>query len=288
MSTNEVMTKTRKAYRLRTVNGRKKKVPARLQARQDAAREKQEQALELRKAGATYKEISTALSFYDASAAKRAVDRAMARNVVETSSEIILLDLQRLDELQKRCMAQLRNKNDLSQVDRILRIMSQRYALAGIGEETAREVREAMGITQQITNNNTALVIQVNPNSEEAYIRRMMSAAGASEATIEQYVEEKLKPKELDPGPPAKKKVVVRRKRKSSSKGVNNKVNNNGGTQEPLSSETRTVAKLMGVDSEDTTMGDMKYKDSIVTHRGEHDTYPSIREDDIIDAEIIE
>ncbi len=281
--------KRRGSFSTRTVNGRRRKLTPLMAEKKEAAREKQNQALELRKAGATYNEIAQALGYYNSGGAKKAVDAAMARVVVESSKEIILLDLQRLDELQKRCMAQLRNKNDLSQVDRILRIMQQRYALAGIGEETARELREAMGITQQITQNNTQLVIQVNPNSEEAYVRKMMGAAGLSSETIEEYVDAKLKPKELTPGPPKQKKVVVRRRRKSSTGGSNSKGNNKGNSStEEFSEETKVVGKLMGVDDSSTTMGDMLYKDSISTYKKEHDTFPSIKEDDIIDAEIIE
>lgn len=279
MENTVVAPRTKKAYRLRTVNGRRKKVPARLQAQQDAAREKQNQALELRKAGATYNEIAQALGYYNAGGAKKAVDRAMERTVIDSSKEIILLDLQRLDELQKRCMAQLRNKNDLSQVDRILRIMTQRYALAGISENVASELREAMGITQTITQNNTQLVIQVNPNSEEAYIRKMMGATGASEETINAYVEQKLKPKEIEPGPSKKKKVVRRKKRKEGPQNA---------SIEGVSEETRIVGKLMGVEDNTTTYGDLVYKDSIVKEYVDNTTHGVIKEDDIIDAEIID
>lgn len=274
-----VMKKTSRAYSTRVVRGRRRKLTPLMESKKEAAREKQVQALELRKAGATYNEIAQALQYANPSSAKKAVDRAMSRTVVESSTEIILLDLQRLDELQKRCMAQLRNKNDLGQVDRILRIMQQRYAIAGISEAAAQTVREAMGITTQITTNNTQLVIQVNPNSEEAFVRKMMAASGLSEEMQDSYVEQKLKPKELTSGPP-KKKVVVRRKKK---KAPSNTPNNKG-----VSEEARIVGKLMGVEDNSTTMGDLVYKDSITRNTEDNTTYGVIEEDDIVDAEIIE
>lgn len=277
MSNSVVKTKTRKMYR--TPSGRLMKMSPLALAKQEAAREKQQQALELRKAGATYLEIANSLGYADPSGAKKAVDVALSRVQVENAKEVILLDLQRLDELQMRCMAQLRNKNDLNQVDRILRIMQQRYALAGIGETTAQEIREAMGITQQITNNNTALVINMNPNSEESYIRKMMAAAGASSETIEQYVEEKLAPPPaIEPGK-GKKKKVVRRTKKGSNK---------GGSIEGVSKEAIAVGRLMGVEDGDTTIEDLKYKDSIATTHVPNTVHRVIGEEDIVEGEVIE
>src|SRR6185503_12390372 len=89
---------TRRGRNYRTVNGRKKLLTPQMQAKQEAARDRQNQALELRKAGATYAEIANALGYYNSGGAKKAVDKAMSRVVVESSTEIILLDLQRLDD----------------------------------------------------------------------------------------------------------------------------------------------------------------------------------------------
>lgn len=167
------------AHRMvRRSNGRLRKLSVDAQRKKEAAAEKQMQALELRKAGATYAEIAQALGYANAGGAKKAVDAMMKRTVFDLAEDIVTLDLQRLDEFQKRCMHQLRTKNDLSQIDRLMRIMERRYTLAGVAPETVKKIQEAYGLDGAVINNAGVMVVQVGHNSEQDFVKKMMVAAG--------------------------------------------------------------------------------------------------------------
>lgn len=183
--------------------GRLRKPSALAIQKMDAAKEKQEQAMELRKAGATYAEIASAVGYKDPSGAKRAVDAVMRRTVFDLAEDIVTLDLQRLDEFQKRCMAQLRTKNDLSQIDRLLRIMERRYMLAGVAPETVKKIQEAYGLDGAVINNAGVMVVQVGHNSEQEFVKKMMVASGVDLESPEakHYLERVDLPKELEAAP---------------------------------------------------------------------------------------
>lgn len=137
------------------------------------ARERQAQALELRKAGMTYKQIAEALGYKAVSGAENAVKSAIERLGMEAAKDVVLLDLVRLDEFQTRCTAALR-EGDLSQIDRIMRIMQMRHNLLGITSESYREaIAKQAGTT--ITN-NAVMVIQGSTSTD--YVRSMMQAVG--------------------------------------------------------------------------------------------------------------
>jgi hypothetical protein len=67
--------------------------------RRVAAADKQRQALELRRAGATYDAIAQQLGYTHASAAKKAVERALMRTLQEPADDVRRLEVDRLDRL---------------------------------------------------------------------------------------------------------------------------------------------------------------------------------------------
>lgn len=154
------------------------RVPARrltpaMQARLIATRERQAQALELRKAGLTYQEIADALKFSNASGASRAVRSAIDRLGLEAAKDVVVMDLARLDEYMKRCTAQLRQHNDLSQIDRLLRIMDKKHQILGITTDTFRE-EQAKQANSSVTNN----AIMVVQGGQSDFVKEMMRAVG--------------------------------------------------------------------------------------------------------------
>jgi hypothetical protein len=181
-----VMTEPAENLPQRTVNPSRKKImvgksriPKPAVARMEAARERQMRALELRKARATYGVIAEALGFVDASAARKAVLRALERQEFEAARDVVLLDLQTLDELQMRCTEALR-RGDLFQVDKILRVMQQRYQLLGVSSRTVEELQQEFGIKSAeqaaAVTNNGVMIIQ--GTSESEFVRSMMQAVG--------------------------------------------------------------------------------------------------------------
>lgn len=138
------------------------------------AAERRAQALELRKAGATYQEIANALGYKSPSGAEAAVKRAIDLLGMEAAKDVVLMDLARLDEFQKRCTAELRSKGDLSQIDRIMRIMTMRHNLLGITSDSYREaVAKQSG--NSITNNG---VMIVQGTTERDYVAGLMRTVG--------------------------------------------------------------------------------------------------------------
>jgi hypothetical protein len=160
-------------------HGRPKKKPGRHMSPEQLAEahKKQEQALELRMSGITYNEIAKALGYSGPGAAKNAVDAVINRTEKEAATEVVALDLARLDEYQMRCTHALRNNGDLHQIDRLMRIMEMRYRLLGISDETVRAMQENHGIV--VNNKNMVMNIHAAPETEDEFIRKMMLAVGA-------------------------------------------------------------------------------------------------------------
>lgn len=173
--------------------------PART-ARLIAARERASNALELRKAGLTYAEIAKALGYADNSGAERAVKKAIDRLGLEAAKDVVLMDLARLDEFQKRCTASLR-EGDLSQIDRIMRIMTMRHNLLGITSDSYREAVAKQ--TGTAITNNGVMVIQ---GTETEFVRSMMEAVGVDP--------------ESDEGKKEMKKIVAKRRKERKQGGT--------------------------------------------------------------------
>lgn len=110
--------------------------------------EKHRKALELRKAGATYDQISSQLGYANRSVAWQAVRKAIADIVREPAEEVLTLELARLDALLLGCWSKAKS-GDTQAIDRALRIMERRAAYLGIDapKKTATEFGGELKVT---------------------------------------------------------------------------------------------------------------------------------------------
>jgi hypothetical protein len=132
--------------------------------------EKMKNALELRKAGATYKDIGKALNI-STSYANELVKKGISEAHIGDAKEVIQMDLLRLDELQMRATAAFR-AGDLNQTERIMRIMRERRDILGLGTDTWKEQQAERAGT--LTNNGIMIV----QGGSEDFVRSMMQAVG--------------------------------------------------------------------------------------------------------------
>jgi hypothetical protein len=105
------------------------------------------QALELRKAGASYDQIAAQLGYAQKSGAHHAVKRALSsvlKRRDETAEEMRELELERLDTIQLGIWAQARQGN-FQAIDRILRVMERRAAMLGLDAPRRQELTGADG-----------------------------------------------------------------------------------------------------------------------------------------------
>lgn len=98
------------------------------------ALDRQLKALELRKAGASYRAIAAQLG-YSLTGAYKAVDKALTATLSEAAEPLRTLELERLDAMQVALWPQARQGNQ-GAVDRILRIMERRAKLLGLDAPT--------------------------------------------------------------------------------------------------------------------------------------------------------
>jgi len=95
------------------------------------AREKQRQALELRKAGATFEMIAKQLGYAGRQGAAMAVEVALRRITERPAEELKKLDMERLDMLFLYLMPKIR-AGDAFAINAALRIMERRAKLLGL------------------------------------------------------------------------------------------------------------------------------------------------------------
>jgi hypothetical protein len=149
----------------------KKKLTPAMQAKVLERKEKTLEALRLRKAGANYREIGEILHISE-SYARRLCIKAANDVVIDNAKEVIMMDLLRLDEFQMLATRQLRQNGDLSQIERIMRIMRERRDILGLTTDSWKEQQaERAG---SITNNG----IMVVQGGSEDFVRSMMEAIG--------------------------------------------------------------------------------------------------------------
>ena len=91
---------------------------------------RQRQALELRKAGATFHAIAEALGFAHATGAQAAVETALRKTLQEPADECRLLDLERLDTMLLSIWPNVR-RGELGAIDRALKVLERRATLLG-------------------------------------------------------------------------------------------------------------------------------------------------------------
>ncbi len=95
-----------------------------------ARREKQRRALELRKGGATYEQIATALKMPGGkSGARKLVARAIQDIIAEPAADVLALELERLDAL---LMAHWEQRGDPRSARIILDLMARRARYLGL------------------------------------------------------------------------------------------------------------------------------------------------------------
>jgi hypothetical protein len=96
-----------------------------------AATERQQRAIELKRAGATYQQIANALGYRNRSSAADAVTRALRATVTkETANEDRQIELARLDSMWMAIWPKAVG-GDLLAIDRCLRISERRTAISG-------------------------------------------------------------------------------------------------------------------------------------------------------------
>lgn len=115
-----------------------------------AVLEKERQALELRKAGATFEAIATQVGYTNPSAAHKAVKRAMDRTIREPADELRALESERLDRMLLTSW-KLAIAGDLKAVDRVLKVIELRARLFGLATVPAQTGDEhAVSVIGQI------------------------------------------------------------------------------------------------------------------------------------------
>ncbi len=104
-----------------------------------ALAEKERQALQLRKAGATYEAIAKALGYADKTGARACVQRALKETIQEPADELRRLECERLDELLKALWPAALNGHTRS-VEIALGVMDRRARLLGLDAATRKIV----------------------------------------------------------------------------------------------------------------------------------------------------
>lgn len=94
------------------------------------AKERQNQALSLRRTGLSLAQIATACGYQSKSSAHKAIRAALKELPMQNAEELRTLEAQRLDDLQAAWW--LRAKKDVGALHAVLRIMEQRARLFGI------------------------------------------------------------------------------------------------------------------------------------------------------------
>jgi hypothetical protein len=89
------------------------------------AAEKRKQALDLRRAGWTFEDIANEVGYANKGSAHRAVKQGIADITRESATELVELELARLDDMLAGMYEKARD-GDLWAVDRVLKIMEQR------------------------------------------------------------------------------------------------------------------------------------------------------------------
>jgi len=101
-------------------------------------------ALELRKAGVSYEEIAKALGWKGKQGAWFAVKRCLKKVRQESATELVVLEVERLDKMQTALWAKAQH-GDYGAVDRILSIMTRRAKLLGLDAPEKREITGSDG-----------------------------------------------------------------------------------------------------------------------------------------------
>ena len=101
--------------------------------------ERRTKAVRLAASGMDYTQIAQQLGYHDRSGAYKAIRGVLAAEQAEAVDELRVLELERLDALQRSCWdAAL--EGDIPSVDRVLRVIAARVRLLGLDQRTDKAV----------------------------------------------------------------------------------------------------------------------------------------------------
>ena len=147
-------------------------------------RKRRQSALELRMAGATLMDIvKLGIGYNDPAHVSRDLRKATDGIYQESIEDLLILDLARIDEMQKYCFLALRHKGDLAQVRNIMALMEFRRTTLGITPEVLQDRRNN---SNRVVNNG----IMVVQGTTGEFLSSMMEAAGASPEEIQKELKE--------------------------------------------------------------------------------------------------
>lgn len=126
-----------------------KKSESKTSQRRLTATERQQQALELRRAGVGFQEIADEVGYASPSGAYKAVTTALKKTLQEPADEVRRLELERLDRLFRGVWEQA-TSGDTSALDRALKIMNRRAELLGLDAPEKHDVTSG-GEPMQVT-----------------------------------------------------------------------------------------------------------------------------------------
>ncbi len=104
---------------------------SRTSPRRIEATQRQRQALELRKSGASYDAIAQALGYRGRQSAAAAVESALQKTIQEPADDLRKLDLERLDVMLLHLWPKVL-RGDIRSIDASLRVLARRSLLLGL------------------------------------------------------------------------------------------------------------------------------------------------------------
>jgi len=139
------------------------------------ALERQRRALELKIAGATYREIAATLGYNDGSAAYKAVQAGKRLGFAEPAAELRKIESDRLDRLQRAIWTQA-VKGDLPAINTALKISDQRAKLLGLNAPQRTDV--TIKLDDQLAAQVVAVIQAVLGDPELALTAAQRTVAG--------------------------------------------------------------------------------------------------------------
>jgi len=122
-------------------------------------REKDRQALELRKAGASYEVIAKQLGYADSSGAYKSVQRSMKTIIAEPTDELRQVEYERLNQILLILWERVQ-QGELGAIDRALSVMDRISKMYGLDAPKQTEIK------QQITQG-----VMIVDGSKEEYLQ---------------------------------------------------------------------------------------------------------------------
>lgn len=152
-----------------------RKKSSQVTAKQVERHERRQVALGLRMAGASYQDIVNANIGYNSTAhVSQDIRKVLASFTYETPEDVLVLDLARIDEMQKIATSHMRSTDWSTAMSMILRLMQFRRETLGITPDVIANRRN----DSQALVNNGIMVVQ---GTASDFLDGMMQAAGASE-----------------------------------------------------------------------------------------------------------